>query len=71
MDNMGSDGMVTDAQLEIYRDLSLREVGLIISSGIFPNKNGQAGLGQLGAHSDATIPSLKRIADTVHKYDGK
>ena len=71
MDNMGIDGMVTEAQLEIYRDLCLGEVGLIISSGIFPNQNGQAGAGQLGAHSDKTIPSLKKIADMVHKNDGK
>ena len=71
MDNLGSDGLVTNAQLELYRDLCLGEVGLIISSGIFPSKSGWAGKGQLGAHTDATIPSLKQIADTVHKYQGK
>ncbi|MBN1188151.1 MAG: NADH:flavin oxidoreductase [Dehalococcoidales bacterium] len=71
MDNMGSDSMVTEAQLELYRDLSLGEVGLIISSGIFPSINGQAGKGQLGAHTDETIPSLKKIADMVHKNNGK
>ena len=71
MDNMGSNGMVTEAQLELYRDLSRGEVGLIISSGIFPSNNGQAGPGQLGAHTDETIPSLKKITDVVHKNDGK
>ncbi len=71
MDNMGSNGMVTEAQLELYRDLSLGEVGLIISSGIFPCKNGHAGVGQLGAHADETIPSLKKITDVVHKYKSK
>ena len=71
MDNMGSNGMVTEAQLEVYRDLSLGEIGLIISSGIFPSKNGQAGIGQLGAHTDETIPSLKKITDVVHKNNGK
>lgn len=71
MDNMGSNGMVTEAQLELYRDLSLGEVGLIISSGIFPCKSGHAGIGQLGAHTDETIPSLKKITDTVHKHNGK
>ena len=71
MDNMGRDGMVTDAQLELYRDLCLGEVGLIISSGIFPSKSGWAGKGQLGAHTDATIPSLKKITDTVHKHHGR
>lgn len=71
MDNTGSNGLVTEAQLELYRDLSLGEVGLIISSGIFPSKNGHAGAGQLGAHTDETIPSLKKITDVVHKNDGK
>jgi 2,4-dienoyl-CoA reductase-like NADH-dependent reductase (Old Yellow Enzyme family) len=71
MDNMGSNGMVTQAQLDLYRDLSLGEVGLIISSGIFPSQNGQAGQGQLGAHTDETIPSLKKITDVVHKNNGK
>ncbi len=71
MDNMGSGGMVTEAQLALYRDLSLGEVGLIISSGIFPHQNGWAGIGQLGAHTDDTILSLKKITEVVHKYNGK
>jgi 2,4-dienoyl-CoA reductase-like NADH-dependent reductase (Old Yellow Enzyme family) len=71
MDNMGSNGLVTEAQLELYRDLSLGDVGLIISSGIFPSKSGHAGAGQLGAHTDETIPSLKKITDVVHKNNGK
>jgi 2,4-dienoyl-CoA reductase-like NADH-dependent reductase (Old Yellow Enzyme family) len=71
MDNMGLNGLVTEGQLEIYRDLARGEVGLIISSGIFPSQNGQAGAGQLGAHTDATLPSLKKIVDVVHHNDGK
>ena len=37
MDNMGSGGLVTEAQIEIYRQLAKGEIGLIISSGIFPS----------------------------------
>ena len=39
MDNMGRDGLVTEAQLDLYRDLCLGEVDLIISSGIFPSRS--------------------------------
>ena len=35
-DNLGKDGMVSEAQLELYRALSQGEIGLIISGGIFP-----------------------------------
>jgi 2,4-dienoyl-CoA reductase-like NADH-dependent reductase (Old Yellow Enzyme family) len=71
MDNMGSGGEVTEAQLNLYRDLARGEIGLIISSGIFPSPEGQAGPGQLGAHCDAMIPSLRKITSVVHENGGK
>jgi 2,4-dienoyl-CoA reductase-like NADH-dependent reductase (Old Yellow Enzyme family) len=71
MDNMGRDGLVTEAQLDLYRELARGEIGLIISSGIFPSQEGQAGAGQLGAHCDEMIPSLKKITDIVHSNGGK
>jgi 2,4-dienoyl-CoA reductase-like NADH-dependent reductase (Old Yellow Enzyme family) len=67
MDNMGSGGEVTEAQLNLYRDLARGEIGLIISSGIFPSPEGQAGAGQLGVHSDDMIPSSKKIPTVVHE----
>jgi 2,4-dienoyl-CoA reductase-like NADH-dependent reductase (Old Yellow Enzyme family) len=71
MDNMGSNTQVTEAQINLYRDLARGEVGLIISHGIFPSLSGQAGPGQLGAHTDENIPSLKKLTDVVHKNGGK
>jgi 2,4-dienoyl-CoA reductase-like NADH-dependent reductase (Old Yellow Enzyme family) len=71
MDNMGSNTRVTEAQIDLYRNLARGEVGLIISHGIFPCQNGQAGPGQLGAHTDENIPSLKKLADVVHQNGGK
>jgi 2,4-dienoyl-CoA reductase-like NADH-dependent reductase (Old Yellow Enzyme family) len=71
MDNMGRDGQVTEAQVELYRELAHGEIGLIISHGIFPSREGQAGGGQLGAHSDEMIPSLKKLTDIVHRNGGK
>jgi 2,4-dienoyl-CoA reductase-like NADH-dependent reductase (Old Yellow Enzyme family) len=71
MDNMGRDGLVTEAQVDLYRELARGEIGLIISHGIFPSPEGQAGPGQLGAHCDEMIPSLKKITDVVHRNGGK
>jgi 2,4-dienoyl-CoA reductase-like NADH-dependent reductase (Old Yellow Enzyme family) len=71
MDNMGFNAEVTEAQLNLYRDLARGEIGLIISSGIFPSLEGWAGPGQLGAHSDAMIPSLRKITSVVHENGGQ
>ncbi len=66
VDNLGENQLVTDAQLDFYRELSKGEVGLIVSSGLFPSLDGWAAPGQLGIHTDEMIPSLKKITDTVH-----
>ncbi|MBN1907348.1 MAG: NADH:flavin oxidoreductase [Deltaproteobacteria bacterium] len=71
VDNLGENQVVTDAQLNFYRELARGEVGLIISSGLFPSLDGWAAPGQLGIHTDEMIPSLKKITDTVHANDGK
>lgn len=71
MDNMGQNGQVTEAQVELYRHLAQGEIGLIISHGIFPSREGQAGAGQLGAHCDEMIPSLKKLTEVVHRNGGR
>jgi 2,4-dienoyl-CoA reductase-like NADH-dependent reductase (Old Yellow Enzyme family) len=71
VDNLGKEGMVTEAQVELYRELGKGEIGLIISGGIFPTKNGHAAKGQLGAHTDETIPSLSKLVRVVHENNGK
>ncbi|MGD9159789.1 MAG: NADH:flavin oxidoreductase [Desulfobacteraceae bacterium] len=71
VDNLGENQLVTDEQLEFYRELTRGEVGLIISSGLFPSLDGWAAPGQLGIHTDKMIPSLKKITDTVHTNGGK
>ena len=71
VDNLGKNMMVTDAQLNFYRELSRGEVGLIVSSGLFPSLDGWAAPGQLGIHTDEMIPSLKKMTDTVHDNGGK
>ena len=71
VDNMAENGMVSDAQVELYTNLGKGGIGLIISHGIFPTKSGQAAPGQLGAHIDETIPSLTRLVKAVHNGGGK
>ena len=71
VDNLGENMVVTEAQLNFYRELSRGEVGLIVSSGLFPSLDGWAAPGQLGIHTDEMIPSLKKITDTVHANGGK
>lgn len=71
VDNMGENGMVSDAQVELYTNLGQGGIGLIISHGIFPTQNGQAAPGQIGAHTDEAIPSLSRLTKAVHKGGGK
>jgi 2,4-dienoyl-CoA reductase-like NADH-dependent reductase (Old Yellow Enzyme family) len=63
--------MVSQAQLDFYRELTLGEIGLIISSGIFPSLDGWAAPGQMGIHDDSMLPSLEKLVGTVHKNGGK
>jgi 2,4-dienoyl-CoA reductase-like NADH-dependent reductase (Old Yellow Enzyme family) len=70
-DNLAQDGMVSDAQRKLYDVLSQGEIGLIISGGLYPTRNGMGTPGQLRADSDASIPSLKKLVETVHANGGK
>jgi 2,4-dienoyl-CoA reductase-like NADH-dependent reductase (Old Yellow Enzyme family) len=69
-DNLGNDGMVSDAQLKLYDVLSKGEIGLIITGGFYPTRNGMGTPGQLSADTDESIPSLKKLVETVHANGG-
>lgn len=71
MDSMAEGGKVTDPEIKLYRDLGKGEIGLIISHGLFPTREGQASPGQLSVHTDEAIPSLKKLVDVVHENSGK
>ena len=71
MDGLGNQGMVSDAELNMYRELGKGEIGLIISHGLFPTQEGKCGNGQLSAHTDASIPSLSRLVNAIHENKGK
>ncbi len=69
--NLGKEGTVTDALVEVYRELAAGEIGLIITGGLFPKKTGRIFHGMLGADTDSAIPGLARIAEVVHQEGGK
>lgn len=71
MDGLADNGMMSDAEIKLYEALAGGEIGLIISHGIAPTKEGQTGQGQLVAYTDEAIPSLKKMADIVHARGGK
>jgi 2,4-dienoyl-CoA reductase-like NADH-dependent reductase (Old Yellow Enzyme family) len=70
-ESLGDQGKVTDPLLALYRELAGGEIGLIIIGGLYPKKDGQVSHGQLGAHTDETIPGLKRLVRTVHENASK
>jgi 2,4-dienoyl-CoA reductase-like NADH-dependent reductase (Old Yellow Enzyme family) len=70
-DNLGQNGMVSDAQLKLYDVLSNGEVGLIISGGLYPTRNGMGTPGQLSAATDDAIPLLKKLVTVVHANGGR
>jgi len=71
VDNLGEKLKVSQRQLDFYRELTIGEIGLIISSGLFPSLDGWAAPGQLGIHEDSMIPGLSKLVNIVHQNGGK
>lgn len=67
----GDDGSVTPRLVDCMVALARGGVGLILSSHAYVHRNGQAGRGQLGMHSDDLLPGLTAMADAVHQNNGK
>jgi 2,4-dienoyl-CoA reductase-like NADH-dependent reductase (Old Yellow Enzyme family) len=63
-------GAATQELERLYADLG-RTVGLVISGHAFVDPAGGLGEQQLGAHDDALLPSLERLASAVHGAGGK
>ena len=59
-------GDISNELLEMYKTLAKGGVGLIITGYAYVQKSGIAFPGQLGADRDSLIPSLKKIAKTIH-----
>lgn len=65
-----ADDTVSDAEITYYRERSYG-VGAVITACAYVIPNGKAFPGQISAHSDEYIPSLKRIADAIHDGGAK
>jgi 2,4-dienoyl-CoA reductase-like NADH-dependent reductase (Old Yellow Enzyme family) len=70
-DGLANQGMVSDVELSLYRELAKGEIGLIVSHGLSPTKEGQISPGQLSVHTDEAIPSLSKLVSVVHENSGK
>jgi 2,4-dienoyl-CoA reductase-like NADH-dependent reductase (Old Yellow Enzyme family) len=70
-DNLARNGLVSDAQLILYDTLSKGEIGLIISGGLYPCREGMGTHGQLSAASDEAIPALRKLVEVVHSNGGR
>jgi 2,4-dienoyl-CoA reductase-like NADH-dependent reductase (Old Yellow Enzyme family) len=66
-----ADGKVTPALLRVHEELAEGGVGLIISSYMYVQQVGKQSPGQIGVHSDAMIPGLAELAQSVYDRDGK
>jgi 2,4-dienoyl-CoA reductase-like NADH-dependent reductase (Old Yellow Enzyme family) len=71
MDSMADNGKVSDAELAMYGELAKGEIGLIVSHGLYPVKEGQASPGQLSVHNDEAVTSLSQLTRIVHTHGGK
>ncbi len=60
-----NDGTITDRELQYY-DKRSGGPGLVITACAYIMPQGQGFPGQIGIHKDEMIPSLKKIADTIH-----
>lgn len=65
-----ADDTVSDAEVTYYRERSYG-VGAVVTACAYVIPNGKGFPGQISAHSDDYIPSLKRIADAIHDGGAK
>jgi 2,4-dienoyl-CoA reductase-like NADH-dependent reductase (Old Yellow Enzyme family) len=65
------DGSCTDSLIGKMAELIEGGIGLIITSHAFVSPEGRARNRQIGIHSDAMIPRLRKMAEAVHEHGGK
>ncbi|MDR2819821.1 MAG: NADH:flavin oxidoreductase [Desulfovibrio sp.] len=68
-EGMGTDeGLVTDALLALIGDLAKGGCGLIISSHVYVEREGQASPRQVGGYDESCKPGLARQAAAAHEH---
>ena len=71
-DHLGNrDGSVSDAEIEMYDTLAKNDIGTIITGhlSVSPDLNLRADEVQLSIGDDKFINGLRRISETIHRYD--
>jgi 2,4-dienoyl-CoA reductase-like NADH-dependent reductase (Old Yellow Enzyme family) len=71
MDGIANQGSVSEAEIKLYEDLAGGEIGLIVSHGLAPTREGQTGAGQISVATDEAVPGLKQLTDIIHAGGGK
>jgi 2,4-dienoyl-CoA reductase-like NADH-dependent reductase (Old Yellow Enzyme family) len=62
------DGLVTDQYVDYLAARAAAGVALVTTEATFVRADGKGRTHQLGAHDDACIPGLRRVADAVHAH---
>jgi len=65
------EGACTPRLIDLIRQLSAGEVGLIITGHAYVRQDGQHSPWQLGIHRDAVIPGLQKLTHAVHEHESK
>ena len=66
-----NEGIITDRQISLFRNLAEGEVGLIITGHAHVNLDGKASPRQIGIYDDTFIEGLKHLVDEVHQYPSR
>ncbi|MCP4268415.1 MAG: NAD(P)-binding protein, partial [Candidatus Brocadiaceae bacterium] len=66
-----SDGSINKRFIDFYVERARGGVGLIVVGGCYPEMTGKVWKSIIGLDKDEYIPGLKKLTDTIHKYDVK
>ncbi len=65
------DGFVTDSLIAFYKELAKGGVGLIITGNALVHTSGRSVPQMMCIHNDYYIDKLRRLTDSIHRYDKK
>lgn len=65
----GEDGVVTDRLIEFYRTRAENHPGLVIVGGCYTEHLARSGLTMIGLSEDRHIEGLRKLTDTIHRYE--
>ncbi len=67
----GEDGQCTPQLMDLYTHLAEGGVGMIITGGAYPQRNGRGHPAMIGLHRDEVIDGYRELTDLVHRYDAR